>query len=333
MNFSAKLEAAVAEGALPVKLHSILTKFYTSYSQAVSKNGHSMAQYEPVLKDFLDQIITHINRPFVFEPYHQGVRSPFDFYALGQDMLRPLVIFEKSKVLGLESLEKMHAQLAKKENVILLSNHQTEPDPQAISLLLEKTYPKFAEEIIFVAGHRVVTDPLAVPLSLGRNLLCIYSKKYIEHPPEKKEEKQLHNQRTMKKMAQLLSEGGKTIFVAPSGGRDRPNTEGKLEVAKFDAQSIEMFWLISQQAEHPTHFYPLALSTYHLLPPPNSQEKETKETSEKRQAQCTPIHLCFGKEIDMEHFPGSDIKDKRQKRKIRADYIWELVKNDFSSLI
>ncbi len=50
--------------------------------------------------------------------------------------------------------------------------------------------------MIFVAGERVITDPLAVPASMGRNLLCIYSKRYIDHPPELKSEKQLHNKRT-----------------------------------------------------------------------------------------------------------------------------------------
>ena len=43
--------------------------------------------------------------------------------------------------------------------------------------------------MIFVAGERVITDPLAIPFSMGSNLLCIYSKRYIDHPPEKKIEK------------------------------------------------------------------------------------------------------------------------------------------------
>ena len=52
--------------------------------------------------------------------------------------------------------------------------------------MLEKEHPRLAEEMIFVAGHRVISDPLAVPLSIGRNLICIYSKKHIENPPEVK---------------------------------------------------------------------------------------------------------------------------------------------------
>jgi glycerol-3-phosphate O-acyltransferase len=312
------------------KLSSVLAKFYQSYAGAVANKGHRIEEYEPILLEFLNLVQKQLKEPFPFEPYHEGIRSPIDYYRFGLDLLRPLVIFETSKCLGLEYLERMQTQLGAGQNVILFANHQTEPDPQAISLLLEKTHPQFAEEMIFIAGHRVITDPLAVPFSMGRNLLCIFSKKYVDADPALKQEKMAHNQRTMKKMAQLLSEGGKCIYVAPSGGRDRPNAAGVVEVARFDAQSIEMFSLISHQAGKETHFYPLALATYALLPPPNSVGKEI---GEKRQAHCTPIHMAFGREIDMDHFPGTEGADKRQKRRARADAIWEEVKRLYQILL
>lgn len=329
MNFLAKLEQYSKNGKLPAKFSQILVKFYMSYNLAVIENGHDIAEYDHILQKFLDRVIALRENPHLFQPYHERVRTPFDYYNLGLDMLRPLVIFDSSKALGLENVKRMIDMLAAGDNVILFANHQTEPDPQAISLLLEHTYPKFAEEMIIVAGQRVISDPLAIPLSMGLNLLCVYSKKHIEYPPEQKQEKQLHNQRTMKRMSQLLAEGGKCIYVAPSGGRDRPDSSGKIEVARFDPQSIEMFWLMAQQLGRKTHFYPLALATYDLLPPPNSTEKEL---GERRLAQCTPIHLAFGNEIDMVNFPGSDSKDKRYKRTIRSDYIWELVKSEYKKL-
>jgi|688.fasta_scaffold03504_11 glycerol-3-phosphate O-acyltransferase len=329
MIFLKKLEKFTKEGKLTPKQVHVLTKFQQSYKEAVVKNGHSIQEYEPLLQELLDRVIQQIEKPYPFELYHQSIRTPFDYYQFGLEILRPLVIFEKSRLLGIKNLDRIQKQLAHGSNVIFLANHQTEPDPQAISLLLEKTHSKLAEEIIFVAGHRVIKDPMAVPFSLGCNLLCIYSKKYIDHPPEKKQAKLLHNAKTMKQLIRLLNEGGKCIYVAPSGGRDRPNAEGVVEVARFDPQSIEMFWLMSQQAERLTHFYPLALETYALLPPPNSTEKEL---GEKRQAQCTPIHMAFGEEIDMEHFPCTPHADKRQRRKARADYIWEQVKKDYARL-
>lgn len=40
-----------------------------------------------------------------------------------------------------------------------------------ISLLMEREgYGDVAAQLINVAGHRVTTDPLAIPFSMGRNL-------------------------------------------------------------------------------------------------------------------------------------------------------------------
>lgn len=328
-NHFEKLSESVQKKAIPEALATVIKNFYLSYEEAIVENGYDIKKLQPLLNKFLDLVIEQLAHPYAFEPFHQKITSPFDYYHFGLDILRPLIVFAKSKALGLENVDTMASYIAKGENVILLGNHQTEPDPQAISLLLEKTHPKFAENIIFVAGHRVISDPLAVPFSKGCNLLCIFSKRYIETEPELKQEKQNHNQRTMKKMGQLLAEGGKCIYVAPSGGRDRPNSKGKLTVAPFDPQSIEMFWLMSKQAERPTHFYPLTLSTYNLLPPPSSVEVGL---GERRHAHCTPIHLAFGDEIDMENCISGDLIDKRQRRKQRAEYIWRLVANKYEQL-
>ena len=81
------------------------------------------------------------------------------------------------------------SQVAAGDNVVLYANHQSEADPQIFSVLLDPIVPGFAEQTIFVAGDRVTTDLLAQPFSMGRNLLCIFSKKHIENPPELKSEK------------------------------------------------------------------------------------------------------------------------------------------------
>jgi glycerol-3-phosphate O-acyltransferase len=44
--------------------------------------------------------------------------------------MRTLIIQERSRTLGVEQLSKIQAQLERGENVVLLSNHQTEADPQ-----------------------------------------------------------------------------------------------------------------------------------------------------------------------------------------------------------
>jgi len=318
--FSKALELSVREGTIPSKYALILEKFYLGYKTATG-GGHD-AIFVRLLACIREQCL----EPFPFAPYHQRIRSPFDYYQFGLELLHPLVDLSQSSVVGLEHLEKITDSLSKGENAIFLANHQVEADPQAISVLLEKTHPRFAEEMIFVAGERVITDPLAVPFSMGRNLLCIYSKRYIDHPPEQKMKKQLHNKRTMELMSQLLSEGGKAIYVAPSGGRDRPNAEGIVEVAPFDAQSIEMFYLMAQRAGHPTHFYPLALKTYELLPPPQTIQIELGESRITKRA---GIHLAFGPRIEMENFPGNTSSDKHERRSSRANYICDLVRKDY----
>ncbi len=328
-SFVSKLEEAAAQGKLSPKLKLILENFYLCYKEAVEKGNDKGLDHDAQFYTFLELVETQLVSPFTFAPYHEHIRVPFDYYQFGNNFARPLIDFAKSTVMGLAAADEAVEQLKNRENVIFLANHQTEADPQAISLLLEKTHPLLAEDMIFVAGERVVTDPLAIPFSMGRNLLCIYSKRYIDHPPEEKAKKQLHNKRTMQLMSELLSQGGKSIYVAPSGGRDRKNAEGKVEVAAFDPQSIEMFYLMAQRAGKPTHFYPLSLATYDLLPPPADIQIELGET---RVTQMADIHLAFGSEIDMEHFPGSDMSDKHERRKMRANYIWNLVKQDYEKI-
>jgi glycerol-3-phosphate O-acyltransferase len=328
MDFLKTLDQRLKEGKIPSKLAKILGEFYLSYAKAIAQNEINAAAIDPLFNQFLDRVVEQLQSPWNFEPYHQRITAPFNYYKFGLEFLKPLVLLDSSKVLGINFIDKMIYQIFQGDNVILFANHQTEPDPQAISILLEKSYPKFAEEMIFVAGDRVISDPLAVPFSKGRNLLCIFSKKHIETPPELKLKKLTHNQLTMKKMAQLLNEGSKCIYVAPSGGRDRPDASGKVEVAPFDSSSIEMFWLISKQTQRPTHFYPLALATYNLLPPPNSVENEI---GEMRRTQRTSIHLAFGDEIDMELFSAKQL-DKKQLRKLRADYIWNLVQKLYQQI-
>lgn len=322
--FFTKIEQYLKEGSIPPKYVDILEKFYLGYQQAVSSQKDS---HETLFLDLLDLIKQQCLEPFIFQPYHKHLRKPFDYYQFGIDLVTPLVDMQNSTVYGLEHLKNTVESLEKGENAIFLANHQVEADPQVISILLKNSYPKLAEEMIFIAGERVITDPLAVPFSMGRNLLCIFSKRYIDHPPEQKMKKQLHNKRTMELMSELLSEGGKAIYVAPSGGRDRPNATGVVEIAPFDPQSIEMLYLMTGRAQHPTHFYPLALKSYGLLPPPETIQVELGEA---RIAKRADIHLAFGPRIDMENFPGSDSTDKHERRSARAEYIWNLVRQDYS---
>ena len=291
----------------------------TAYRAAAAAAGHPAETADRLLGQFLKAVTAQIAAPHTFEPFHRRVTAPFDYYTFGVDFFRPLVDQAASTLHGREHLQRLTAQLAAGDNVIFLANHQSEGDPQMISLLLEDEFPGLATDMIFVAGERVTTDPLAVPFSLGRNLLCIYSKRHIDHPPELKAAKTHHNRRTMEQMAGLLAEGGHCIYVAPSGGRDRRNAAGVVEVAAFDPQNVEMFHLMAHRAGHATHFYPMAMDTYDVLPPPDTVEVTIGES---RRIQHRPVHLAVGPELDLDAFSTAE---RQERRALRADAAWRVV--------
>lgn len=330
--YASVIDSFVSSGQLPIALAEPIKNFCRSYKEAlIQKEGGLLPPNSlNILDYFISLVVEELQHPNTFELYHQRVSSPIDYYRFGLDIMRPLIDFERSTVANWNAVDSISKQVQAGENVILLANHQIEPDPQVIHLMLEEKYPDLAKQMIFIAGQRVVTDPLAIPFSKGCNLLCIYSKKYIENPPELKAEKQQRNQKTMKKMQQLLEEGGECIYVAPSGGRDRMNASGIVELAPFDPQSIELFWLISQQVTPKTHFYPLALSTYHLMPPP---DRVNLHLGEHRYASYSPVHLAFGDEVDMSCFPGHDPCNKRLNRQIRADFIFKTIQDAYNQFL
>ena len=315
------------QGKISKKLSTLLEGFYSSYRETVAPIREELGDLESFFISYLERVSEQECNPYPFEHFHKKIREPFDYYRFGITFLRALFVKEKSTLSGQENLQEILIHMEKGYNVVFLANHQTEADPMAISLLLEDQFPKLAEEMIFVAGERVITDPLAIPFSLGCNLLCIYSKRYIDHPPELKHQKQLHNKKTMQVMSHLLSEGGKCIYVAPSGGRDRRAPDGRIELAAFDPKSIEMFYVMAKRSKTPTFFYPMALATYELLPPPETVQVEL---GEQRLTKRVDIHLSIGEVIDMDHVPGVENSDKFLRRKSRSDYIWELVKKDYN---
>jgi len=317
-------------GEVPPKFLTLMQNCYDHYRQVVYQSDREWQRFETLFCHYLDFVNKQFVDPFEFEPYHQKIKEPFDFEEFSLAFIRPLIIFEQSVIHGRENIREIERIMSRNENVILLANHQTEPDPQILNLLLEKDHPRLAKEMIFIAGDRVVTDPMAVPSSMGTHLICIYSKKHLENPPELKEEKLKHNQRTMRILSQLLSEGGKCIYVAPSGGRDRPGPSGRVEVAEFNPQSIEMLRLMAEHAERPTRFFPLALNTYNILPPPDDV---SVELGEERCSQRSPVEIAFGPEIDMDSFPGIQTEDRREKRQQRADAIWNLVNQLYQACI
>lgn len=227
-----------------------------------------------------------------------GADENTDFYAAGCDFFRPSMDLEKSLILGVDNMAKALEQLKKGENVVFLANHQSEADPQVVSCLFEKAgkeYGDLASHITYVAGHKVTTDPLAIPFSMGRNLLCIHSKKHIDADPETKPAKSKQNMAAMNEMLQGMKDGGMAIWVAPSGGRDRRIvSNGKIPIASFDQKTVDMFRLMGNKSKRATHFYPMSMVSYDLCPPPDFVEAGV---GEKRNVRFTPVGIKVMDEV------------------------------------
>ncbi len=294
--------------------------FTEQYIREGIKAGFPPEQVTALMDRYFNAVKREMKNPTPFSIYHEAKSDEKQF---GLDMFQVLVDLENSNILGQDQLKAISEKIERGENVILLANHQTEPDPQAITLALKREYPRLSNEMIFVAGDRVVRDPMAIPLSLGCNLLCIFSKKYIDTPPEKREEKLLHNKRTLNKMEELLKEGGKVIYVAASGGRDRKDDNGVLLPAPFTPESVELLHLIARKSGSKTSFHTLALKTYDLLPPPSSLNIHL---GEERLPVRTPIYLYFGKELDLE---VTDVP-RHEIRKIRTQRAYDDLLNNYA---
>ena len=97
-------------------------------------------------------------------------------------------------------------------------------------------------------------------------------------------------------MERLLKEGGKLLWIAPAGGRDRCR-DGVLAPDAFDAGAVEMVRRLgTKKGSARTHYYPFAMATYNVMPPP---EKLEKSLGEKREVRFTGVGLSLGAEVDV----------------------------------
>ncbi|WCJ29102.1 Glycerol-3-phosphate acyltransferase chloroplastic [Euphorbia peplus] len=274
------IKKEVEAGRLPLNVAVGMEELYQNYRNAVLQSGIPNAK-DVILSNMaatLDCISLDVEEPYEFSPYHRALREPFDYYNFGQNYIRPLVDFRNSYVGNISIFSEVEEKLQQGHNIILISNHQTEADPAVIALLLENTNPYVAENLIYVAGDRVVTDPLCKPFSMGRNLICVYSKKHMNDVPELVEMKKKANIRSLKEMASILREGSRIIWISPSGGRDRPDPlTGEWYPAPFDASAVDNMRRLAEHSGAPGHFYPLALLCHEIMPPPPQVEKEIGE--------------------------------------------------------
>lgn len=307
------IQREIAAKRLPAVAGPAMELFFRSYRAAVEASGVPDPQgvSVAVMATVFDRIMVQFEDPFTFPSYHRRLTEPYDYYAFGQNYVQPLIDYRRSYLGNAPIFDQIDQQLREGHNVVLLANHQTEADPAVMALMLEASHPRLATDLTYVAGDRVVLDPFCKPFSMGRNLLCVYSKKRMDDVPELKEHKMAANRRTLKEMARLLSKGGLLIWIAPSGGRDRPDpATGEWTPAPFDAAAVEMMRRLVHDAGPPGHLYPLALLCYDIMPPPRKVEKEL---GEQRVIGFHGVGVSVAPALEFETITAA-IPDKREAR-------------------
>lgn len=336
--FHERARQLIESKLLPTSTVNTLVEWYTSYRQAVINNQSfpaDPAAFTEIMFSTLQELsFRAVHYPIQFEAYHHSLREPFDYYKFGFDFASILLNAKESTVQGQDNLRRAIDFVNRGENVIFMSNHQSEGDPYAIDLLFDWVAHcdrSFCETLVFMAGDRVRDDPVVAPFSAGRNLLTVYSKKHINDVPELRESKTLHNRRAISEAQNLFREGGTALWFAPSGGRDRRNAQsGRVEISSFDDGAVDMMKLTALKSGAKCHFFPMALWTYDMLPPPTNVGGA--DVGEKRVANHIPMHMHIGEEIDFGKAAPPEITNKLDRRKAQAKYIEDAVKSGYEQI-
>eukprot|EP01033_Poteriospumella_lacustris_P006112 gene6112-4389_t len=262
--------------AVSPEVLATLVGFADEYLDSNLAAGFSAEQCGQSLQIMMKEVARATSAPHKFSPYHQAIREPFDYYSWANNFFRPLIKLERSQFFGADEARRIAQLVADGHNVVILSNHQTEADPQ------------------------VTTDPVAIPYSMGRNLICIHSKKHIKSPPEDAPRKQQENLASMQALGELFAQGGHCFWVAPSGGRDRPapadparpDDAEQFVVAPYDSKVLDMFRLLAMQTNSAdkTHFFPMAMFTHQLVPPPKTVSSGVGEARSAQRGEVS-VHL------------------------------------------
>lgn len=298
--FRGLLRAAESKGFLSNQFRVVWEDFYDNYKETVLSSGvegHDEKFVLEMQRQIADRVFHQFQEPFTFPPHHERILAPFNYYEFGQRYVGSLINFKESFVGNLDIWQKISNELHDGHNIVLLANHQTEADPGVFAHMIKTSFPKLAEDVIYVAGDRVITDPLCKPFTMGRNCFCVYSKRHIDDVPELKESKIAMNRKTIMKMRRELNEGNNLMWIAPSGGRDRPNAEGQWLPNSFDPGSVGLMHTLLSKAKKKGHLYVLAMVSWKMMPPPVRVEETI---GERRETNFTGVGMSVAPEIDVE---------------------------------
>lgn len=326
--FMDTLKGELASVKAPPQLLYAWQDFFNNYKKAITTSGAPGANLKLASKiqaSIADCVLKEFKDPYTFPSAHMRLLAPYNYFEFGQRYVGSLTDFNNSVLGHPDRWAEVQRLLNNKENVVILANHQTEADPGVFAHMLISKFPELAKEVIYVAGDRVITDALCKPFSMGRNLFCVYSKKHLDDVPELKASKMETNRKTVIAMQRRLNEGGALIWIAPSGGRDRPKATGEYLPDPFDPAAVELMRNLAQRAKQPSHLFPMAMYSYPMMPPPKTVEKGL---GERRITNYTPVGISLAPELNIESIISST-SDKEQQQQLLATAAFNAVTDEY----
>ena len=286
-SFLATIDRLVQEGKFSEKVKSGLIELFTNYKGALMSNDKEAdadGEAAKMIASIAERVAFQYLSPYTFPSRHERILTPFNYFLFGQRYCGNLINFNSSYVGNIEGFVKIREQLDMGDNVVIMANHQSEADPGVWAWMTQYISPSLSTDVYYVAGDRVVLDTFAKPFSMGRNLICVHSKRHMEDDPLLRAEKMKTNQRSVRELGNMLKEGGALIWIAPSGGRDRIDPEiGTYRPAVFDPSAVQLLKrLVDKNSKsHKGHIYPMAMVSAEIMPPPGGVEKVHSVTSER----------------------------------------------------
>jgi len=272
------LAELVEKGTLDSSVREGLLNLFSSYAGALSMSPRlpaSEKEAAQVVAALADRVQVMLEENYTFPSRHTRVLEPFNYFDIGQRAVGNLVDFGASFVGHAERILDMQSAVARGENVLLLANHQSDADGGVWAWMTRELAPSLATDLYYVAGDRVVTDSYAKIYNMGRNLICVHSKKVMDQdPPAVREQKSKINRRSVLELGKLFKQGGAIVWVAPHGGRDRTDASGQLAPGAWDAAAVMLLKRMMDSSPNPGHVYPMAMATAEIMPPPSGEDEE-----------------------------------------------------------
>ena len=137
--------------------------------------------------------------------------------------------------------------------------------------------------------------------------------------------------------ANVVLERGLRIPEVVRGGRTSPNEEDSpvlmRKTTRLFTAAVEMMRKLgTKKTAAKTHFYPLAMATYDIMPPPAAKEKAV---GEERIVNYTGAGLSLGAEIDVDPATAEWAKglpEDADLTRALANHVWEKVNEEYKAI-